>query len=145
MWKAGEFSGLLRSGCQGGGCPVSYPKPFWFISGISCSFPAGGSCPGRCWTSSGWDDSDSCECSALCLSLQPPDQVQKCILMPSPAFHLDRWKEGKIINLFRQNTLVHFASRRGIEVPICNGGGKAYCWISVKDIFNFIFFPQVVI
>lgn len=72
------------------------------------------------------------------LSLQPADQVQKCILMPSHALHLDRWQEGKI-NLLKQNTFVHFASRRGIEVSICNGGGKAYCWISAKNIFHFHF------
>lgn len=63
--------------------------------------------------------------AVLCFSLQPADQMQKCILMPSHALHLGRWKEGKI-SLLRQNTLAHFASR-SIEAPIYNGGGKAYC------------------
>lgn len=144
MWKLVDISGLLRSGCQGGGCPVSHPKPFWFISGMPCSLPAGGSCTGRCCTASGSDDSDTCECCAVSPSLQAADQVQKCILMPSHALHLDRWKEGKM-NLLRQNTLVHFAPRGGAEVLICNGGGKAYCWISVKDVFYFTFVPRLLI
>lgn len=64
--------------------------------------------------------------AVLRFSLEPADQVQKCILMPSHALHLVRWKEGKI-SLLRQNTFANFASGRGIEVPIYNGGGKAYC------------------
>lgn len=60
-------------------------------------------------------------CFSLSAASRPSAEVHINALTCFTPGQVERGKNQK------QNTFVHFAFRRSIEVPICNGGGKAYC------------------